>query len=236
MPRIRTVKPEFFEDEDVGILSREARLLFVGTWTLADDEGLLRWTAPYLKAAIFMYDDDLTAKKVATVMDELAEAQMVLPYRAGKSKQQLGWIINFRKHQRINRPQPGKLPPPCLQMETVRDAYLRRDEFRCALCGEQIETARVGKAHVQKLIPSLDHIVPRSKGGTDYPTNIRAVHFGCNARRGNRSEDDAVSDSLNASPQEGKGMEGKRKGMESDSGNDFSIYDSKTIVDPGAGR
>lgn len=229
MPRIRTVKPDFFEDEDVGVLSREARLLFVGTWTLADDEGLLRWTAPYLKAAIFMYDDDLTAKKVGAVMEELTEAEMVLPYRGGKSQQQLGWIINFRKHQRINRPQPGKLPPPSLQSQVVRNAYLRRDGFRCALCGEEIEAVRVGKEHVQKLVPSLDHIVPRSKGGDDYPTNIRSVHFGCNASRGNRSEDESLIDSVNDSRPEGKGKEQGMEGKGNARAREVSPYDKNTI-------
>ena len=52
MARIRTIKPEFWEDEDVGRLSPMARLLFIGSWSLADDEGLLTWSASFLKAKI----------------------------------------------------------------------------------------------------------------------------------------------------------------------------------------
>jgi len=31
---------------------------------------------------------------------------------------------------------------------------------------------------------SADHIIPRSKGGIDHPSNLRAVHWCCNMRRG----------------------------------------------------
>ena len=40
MARIRTIKPEFPQSETIGKLSREARLLFIQLWTLADDEGM----------------------------------------------------------------------------------------------------------------------------------------------------------------------------------------------------
>jgi len=39
--RIRTVKPEFFADDDVADLSLSARLLFVGLLLVADREGRL---------------------------------------------------------------------------------------------------------------------------------------------------------------------------------------------------
>jgi hypothetical protein len=42
MSRIRTIKPEFWEDEGNGRLSALARLLFIATFNMADDEGRLR--------------------------------------------------------------------------------------------------------------------------------------------------------------------------------------------------
>jgi hypothetical protein len=47
--RIRTIKPEFPQSESMDRVSREARLLFVLLWTVADDAGRLR-TAPRLLA------------------------------------------------------------------------------------------------------------------------------------------------------------------------------------------
>ncbi|MBQ9916084.1 MAG: HNH endonuclease [Microbacterium sp.] len=35
--------------------------------------------------------------------------------------------------------------------------------------------------------PSLDHVVPASKGGTWDPSNLRPAHYGCNAGRRDRA-------------------------------------------------
>lgn len=57
MARIRSLKPDFFKDEDLATLSFEARLLFEGLWCFADREGRLEDRPKYLKAEIFPYDD-----------------------------------------------------------------------------------------------------------------------------------------------------------------------------------
>jgi hypothetical protein len=38
MARTRQIKPSFFLDEDLALCSREARLLFIGLWTIAIHE------------------------------------------------------------------------------------------------------------------------------------------------------------------------------------------------------
>ena len=41
MARARNIKPGFFRNADLAELTFEARLLFIGLWTLADSEGRL---------------------------------------------------------------------------------------------------------------------------------------------------------------------------------------------------
>lgn len=106
------MKPEFWEDETIGSLSRDARLLFIATWNLADDTGVLRWSAPYLKASVFMYDDDLDVLRVGDLMEELAKNELVRRFTVEKTGQVLAQVVNFTKHQVINRPQPTKFPRP----------------------------------------------------------------------------------------------------------------------------
>ena len=194
MARIRSIKPEFWEDEKVGDLSAMARLLFVGTWNLADDEGLLRWTEDYITASLFMYDG-LTVKRTRALMDEVVDANLVFPYLA--NRQRLGYVVRFREHQRINRPQPGKMPAPSLTAPTVREMYGRRDEWTCHLCGGPInEQMVVPVLNVyDQVLPrdvstdlnlSLDHVVPQSQNGDDYPSNIKASHIACNKARCDR--------------------------------------------------
>jgi 5-methylcytosine-specific restriction endonuclease McrA len=180
MPRIRTVKPEFWEDEVVGLLPRDARLLFISTFNMADDEGLLRWTPAYIKASAFMYDDDLTLKHVEHLMGLLTNAGLLFPYIGGVARQQMAVVVNFRKHQKINRPQKSKLPPPSLQSYKVREMYARRDGWICQLCGLDIPRLPVvNDSHNL----SIDHIRPQSAGGSDHPSNVRAAHQACNKSR-----------------------------------------------------
>ena len=60
---------------------------------------------------------------------------------------------------------------------------------RCIYCKEPIladysNEAVYGHNHPKRL--SLEHLVPRSRGGTDSIENLRPCHLGCNSHRGNR--------------------------------------------------
>lgn len=112
MARIRTIKPEFWEDAIIGTLSREARLLFIAAWNLADDAGRLRWSAAYLKAGAFIYDEDISQEMVSGYMAELVSTGLVSPYTSSRGKQEFGHIVNFLKHQKISHPTPSRLPEP----------------------------------------------------------------------------------------------------------------------------
>lgn len=205
MPRIRTVKPEFWEDELLGVMPRDARLLFIATFNMADDEGILRWTPAYIKAQAFMYDDDLTISDVGKLMQCLTDTGLVFPYIGGSARQQMALVVNFRKHQRINRPQKSKLPPPSTGAWQVREMYARRDGWTCQLCGGEIPR-RIVVNDDHNLI--IDHIRPVAAGGTDHPSNVRAAHQVCErARRNSRDGEEfnppaglaGIEDSLNES-------------------------------------
>ncbi|MGW3427997.1 HNH endonuclease [Streptomyces melanosporofaciens] len=215
------MKPEFWEDELLGVMPRDARLLFIATFNMADDEGLLRWTPAYIKAQAFMYDDDLTLKDVDQLMRCLTDTGLVFPYVGGVARQQMAVVVNFRKHQRINRPQKSKLPPPTVGAWPVREMYARRDGWTCQLCGGEIPRRLVINDDHNL---AVDHIRPVSAGGTDHPSNVRAAHQACErSRRGapdgeeffppaglmgledslnesvNRSLNDSLNDSVNES-------------------------------------
>ena len=60
MARSRILKPEFWSDEKLALVPREARLTFAGLWTCSDDYGVTKGHPAWLKAQIFPYDADLT--------------------------------------------------------------------------------------------------------------------------------------------------------------------------------
>ena len=62
-----------------------------------------------------------------------------------------------------------------------RKAIYKRDGWRCCLCREHV--ARRYDAN-DPLSATLDHIVPRSQGGSDDMSNLRLLCAGCNSKRG----------------------------------------------------
>lgn len=108
MARIRTVKPEFWTSEQIMECSPNARLLFIGMWNFADDAGRLTCSPRTLKAQIYP-SDDLTSDDVLGMLLELAHHGLLGFYEIDNKAliQITGW-----KHQRIDKPQPAKFPPP----------------------------------------------------------------------------------------------------------------------------
>ncbi|STW12989.1 primosomal protein I [Klebsiella pneumoniae subsp. rhinoscleromatis] len=53
MARIRTIKPEFWTDEDMAEVSEPACLLAIGLLNYADDEGYFNANPKLIKAAVF---------------------------------------------------------------------------------------------------------------------------------------------------------------------------------------
>lgn len=109
MPRIRTIKPEFWSDLAVAGLSHEARLLTIGLISFADDEG--RFVASTTAIGGYVYPhDDLPHSRIRRWLDEVEAAGIIRLYSV--KRREYGAFPNWRKHQRINRPSPSTFPAP----------------------------------------------------------------------------------------------------------------------------
>src|SRR5262249_35009885 len=106
---IRTIKPEFPQSESMGRLSREARLLFVLLWTVADDAGRLRAAPRLLASLLYPFDDDAPGL-VPRWLDELEREGCV--YRYEHDGTHYLEIVKWRDHQKIDKPTPSRLPAP----------------------------------------------------------------------------------------------------------------------------
>jgi hypothetical protein len=108
---MRSIKPEFWADEDLAALPRDARLLYVGLWNLADEHGRLRGDPRYVKGQIFPYDDDLSAVAVDELLTYLSDAKKVVRYKVDGGRYL--FLPNLAKHQRLDADKvPSRLPPP----------------------------------------------------------------------------------------------------------------------------
>lgn len=71
-------------------------------------------------------------------------------------------------------------------VETINDAVVfERDEWICKICNKPVDSRLDWP---DPLSPSLDHIVPVSKGGLHEYGNVQLAHLGCNSRKQNRYE------------------------------------------------
>jgi hypothetical protein len=107
MPRIRTIKPEFCVSAQVAECSKNARLLFVLMWMFCDDNGVHPANPKQLRMECFPGDDDMTAAVVTGLINELLEQKLLTEY---ENNGQRFWLVSGWKHQRIDKPQPGKYP------------------------------------------------------------------------------------------------------------------------------
>lgn len=93
MARLRTLKPGFFTNDELGELPPLARILFAGLWCLADREGRLYDRPKRIKAEALPFD----RCNVDQLLGLLAERGFILRYSVnGEACIQ---IVNFRKHQ-----------------------------------------------------------------------------------------------------------------------------------------
>ena len=69
MSRIRTIKPEFFLDDELAELTPLTRLIFIGLWTLADCEGRLEDRPKRIRAQLHPFDDDDTDAMLQALID-----------------------------------------------------------------------------------------------------------------------------------------------------------------------
>lgn len=117
MPRLRTIKPEFWSSAQVMDCKLVTRLFFIGLWNFADDAGRHKLEPRRLKAQIFPADDEIISKTILGMLDELSTNGLINRYDvAGVSYFE---ITGWKRHQRIDKPHKSHLPGPDQQATTV---------------------------------------------------------------------------------------------------------------------
>ena len=111
MARIRTVKPELFEHEELFDLEKETglpvRLAFIGLFTCCDRNGRFKWRARTLKKSVMPHDEI----DFSRVLDALGTRGFIRKYACGTEV--YGEIPTWEKHQVINnRESASDIPAP----------------------------------------------------------------------------------------------------------------------------
>jgi len=106
MARIRTVKPEFFLHEELSKLPAETALLAIGLLCQSDDEGYFQANPRLLEAALFPLRN--LSLRITEMLDQLSAIGYI---RLGETVEgkQIGQVVKFNVHQRINKPTPSRI-------------------------------------------------------------------------------------------------------------------------------
>lgn len=158
MARIRTVKPEFWAHPVMGRLSDMAKWLALALLNHADDEGYFRADPAIVRGAIAPFVDDSTS--IRRALDECSRAGWI-EVLEHPTQGWLGKVVNFAKHQKIDRPRPS----------TLKD-YWQFDEASTSprrILDEASTTE--GNGMEGKIYTSAE---PRTRLRVDYPPDFEA--------------------------------------------------------------
>lgn len=158
--RIRTIKPEFWTHPVLGRQPPDVQLMAIGLLNLADDAGYFLADPGLVRSALFPFAD--SSKTAASSLKALEKAGWI-QIRCHETHGPIGLVVNFTKHQVINRPAPSKLSEYFEKSSFTEDS--RNDHGvlteSSLLEGKGKEGNREGKGREQGVSPDVD--VMRSK-------------------------------------------------------------------------
>jgi hypothetical protein len=126
MARIRSIKPDFFQSEKIATLPLSTRLLFIGMWTHADDNGCMVDNAKLINAAVWPLEDDPleTLRRTQEDLRRLSSAHLIARYVTGNRR--LIFITGWDEHQKVSHPGKQRYPRPTV--EQLEAATCENDE------------------------------------------------------------------------------------------------------------
>lgn len=106
MARIRTIKPEFWKDEELSALPEITHMFAAALLNYADDEGYFNANPALIKAELFPLREP--SRNIHGMLSELSNIGYIKLYAGPKGKT-FGHVVNFEVHQKVNRPSASKI-------------------------------------------------------------------------------------------------------------------------------
>ena len=142
MPRIRTIVPEFWEDERFSNVSLPACLLYIGMKNFADDSGVILANETIIKSKVFPAREDIRKQQVSGWLQELIENSILVPFTFENKSY---YVMDFSS-ERIDKPQKSKIPAEVIEAirEHSRIFPNNREQSRILLLERRVKE-RIGK-------------------------------------------------------------------------------------------
>lgn len=116
------IDPNIWHSEDFSKLSALAKLIFIGIFSNADDQGRGRAKSAYLKSVLFPYDENLRVSDVDKALSEISKHMSISFYELDGNEYYL--LDNWDKWQRVDRPTPSVIPPPDERCKPLRGSFV----------------------------------------------------------------------------------------------------------------
>lgn len=108
MARKRMIDPNIWQSEDFSKLSTLGKLVFIGLFSLADDEGRGRCNPVYLKSTLFPYEEGIRSADIDKTLSEISSNMSVIFYSCDGSSYYS--LYNWNTWQKIDKPSQSKIP------------------------------------------------------------------------------------------------------------------------------
>lgn len=157
MARARNIKPGFFRNADLVELSFEARLLFIGLWTIADRDGRMEDRPKQIKMELFPAD----SVDVDALLNQLVAINMIERY--SHEGQRVIQVVNFTKHQNPHRDEKAStLPDRDGNIAATKDTPKKHGANTVqAQCESGADTVAIGLIP-ESLLLNPDSLIPES--------------------------------------------------------------------------
>lgn len=175
MARARNIKPGFFVNEKLVELPYEARLMFIGLWTLADREGRLEDRPTRIKMTLFPAD----AVDADDLLQQLHDAGFILRYEVDGRK--YIEVTAFTKHQNPHYKEAASVipaPPSDESPGFCPDDRNNTQDMPEVSPGNDADEEGGSRADSLNLIPDSLNRIPdtgeppaQPEEGGDYPSN-----------------------------------------------------------------
>lgn len=156
MGRIRTIKPEFWKNEDLSALTESTHMMAAALLNYADDEGYFNANEKLILAECSPLREPST--KIRRTIDELSRIGY-LRLGTGPDGREYGHIVKFKQHQRVDRPKPSKIKD--LQI-TWKDSTNNRRTIDEQSTQEVEQGTGKGKEEKKKTLRDSDESTPLS--------------------------------------------------------------------------
>jgi len=154
--RKRMIDPGIWQSQDFGRLSELAKLLFIGLFTQADDEGRGIGNPVYLKSSIFPYKESLRSADVEKALSEISSNMSVFFYSCNGN--QYYQLTNWDKWQKIDKPSQSKIPE--FQEENM-----------------QIETFGNNSTNVRRVLDESSSLIEKNKNRKEIEEKKKEKEF-----------------------------------------------------------